>query len=190
MPASLLDRTFTADQVIAWGATLYEDESRIRRAFGPHEKVTIERALSSAAGAGRILWIIMREELLPARAIEHSAVALCRWLADRGRAAGAYIDFRSLQAIEAKVRWLKSESSEGEFRAAWRRAEDALTLVAELEDPVTTLVAGAVCRLCRERPPTVVTGIYYMAYAQFPADDDVRQMVDAVAGALRAWEER
>ena len=114
----------TIDDIMSWGPCwiddLGEDEARrrIESLFDGRRSVTARDALKFDISASDRLWVVLREEMLPASLLREFACRVASDAMDRAEARGGKVDPRSRNAIAVKRRWIKGEATDQELAAA------------------------------------------------------------------------
>jgi hypothetical protein len=123
--------TCTKADLRQWGAC-YTD-AKLDAAWSKHigkPDATAIDFLRADLPASDVLWVVLREELIPAPALHELA---CRFAEHAIRLSGVVPDPRSIAAIEAKRAWLRGEISNAQLAAARDAAWDAAWNVAWAE---------------------------------------------------------
>jgi hypothetical protein len=107
-----------------------------RKAFGRKKSVTpLEFAQCSHPKKDDLLWVLLREEVIPANALHELACKFAEGALRAERAAGLEPHPNSWAAIETKRRWLRGEATDEELaaaeEAAWAAARTAAWAAAE-----------------------------------------------------------
>jgi hypothetical protein len=162
----------TIEQVMSW-EPCYPQE-RVEELFAGREVLTIEDVFNLDIPAEHKLWVLLREELIPAPVLHEFA---CR-VAEQTLALLTNPDPRSVAAIAAKRAWLKGEITAEQLRearqAAWTAAEFSAITAAwpavrfaayYAADTAASAVARATARSAAE-----VTTIVAVMFADESAD--------------------
>jgi len=160
---SLLDTTILFKDLLAYGAAQLYSESHLRKCFGARAQITVDEALRSKAGVSRVLFLVLRPEIVPHKAMHDLAVESCQKFLDRLEGDGVYLDFRLRGLLEAKTRWANEEISMGALAAAQHAAQRIQHDVASHPDERTRLATLAVNCALRDDAALAVKQVYYTA---------------------------
>jgi hypothetical protein len=109
------------EQVMGWGPCCAYSLERVTEIFTDRETLTIVDVLSLPIPVNARLWVLLREELIPAPTLHEFA---CRCAEQALHYAGS-ADPRSVAAIAAKRAWLRGEIGDQDLAAARAAARDA-----------------------------------------------------------------
>ena len=158
---SLLDRSIRYDEMISYGAAQLYPEPQLRKWFGPRESITVHEALKSKAGVSRVLFLLMRPQIVPDKVMHRIAIAACRMFLDRLAADGVYLDFRLRGFLCTKERWINEEISLGALSTAQRAVQQLKQDLAEHPDPQTRLAVYAVSYAIQDDAALAVKQVFY-----------------------------
>jgi hypothetical protein len=101
-------------------------------AFGKRQSVTpLEFAECSHPKKDDLLWVLLREEVIPANALHELACKFAEGALLKEREAGREPDPRSWEAIATKRRWIAGDATDADLEAAWAAAWAAARAEAE-----------------------------------------------------------
>ena len=106
--------TITRDQISLW-LSWYSREEVLRLLKGKTE-LTIAEILTSDISAEDKLWLLLREEILPARTLHEFAL----WCAETALTKANVTDEVYWNAFRIKRLWLNGEATNEELEAAWK----------------------------------------------------------------------
>ena len=177
----------TRDLLRLWGACY--DDARIDELVPEAGLTPLEIALDNVPVEDR-LWVLLREELIPARDLRLLA---CGWAEAACKAAG-WNDERSLAAIAVGWRHAVGEATEDELAAAWTEAWLSARSARSARSSVRSLWAAALsARSVAEAPAreaawwSAKSSALSMALAEA---DRVAALVEEAAAEVSAWAEQ
>ena len=116
----MLNKTITIDQVMSW-EPCYDREKVLRLSRGKTELTVGEIIDLRFVPAKDKLWLLLREEIIPARTLHEFAL----WCAETALTKANVTDERSWNALNVKRLWLDGKATTEELDAAWNAARDA-----------------------------------------------------------------
>jgi|GEM_PF-6578314 len=174
-------------QIVKWGAFGLYDENKVRAWWGERNELTASELLGKDIPLSRILWVILRDEVVSPAVVHRAALDSAESLLERELADGTYVDLRSSYALRIKRRWLEGQASLGELRHAQRRAAAAAADVAELGDDRARHIATLVSQASSEDSATAFRKQFYTATQRLGQDDHGqlmrRNLIEALAGS-------
>ena len=119
----------TVDTILSWNPCWLNEpdgEARVRAALAPlGDEITALGVLGLDISAEDRLWVVLREELIPARTLRLFACDCARRALERERSAGREPDPRSWTAVEVAERYARGEATEDDLAAARAAARAA-----------------------------------------------------------------
>lgn len=158
---NLLERSIRYEEMIAYGAAQLYQEPQLRKWFGPRESITVLEALKSQVGLSKVMFLVMRPQIIPERVMHHVAVAACQMFLDRLAADGVYLDFRLPKYLGAKERWISKEIGPGALSTTQRAMEQLKRVLAEHPDLRARFAAHAVSCAIQDDAALAVKQIFY-----------------------------
>jgi hypothetical protein len=116
----MLNKLITIDQVMSW-EPCYDREKILRLSRGKTEMTIGEIIDLRFVPAEDKLWLLLREEIIPARTLHEFAI----WCAETALTRANVTDERSWNALKVKRLWLDGKATSEELSAAWSAAWDA-----------------------------------------------------------------
>lgn len=120
----MLNKLITLDQLMSW-EPCYSEEKILRLSQGKTEMTVGEILSMRFVSAEDKLWLLLREECIPARILHEFAL----WCAETALARAKVTDERSWNALRVKRLWLDGKATDKELQAArdaaWDAARDA-----------------------------------------------------------------
>lgn len=110
----MLNRTITRDQISLW-LPWYSREEVLRLLEGKTE-LTIDEIIDLNISSDDKLWLLLREELLPAKLLHEFAI----WCAETALARAKITDEVYWDALRVKRAWLAGKATDEELEAAWK----------------------------------------------------------------------
>jgi hypothetical protein len=188
--SGLLDQPITFDQLLSWDVRKHYDPEKIQRILNKRHLTVATVALAldvhAAIGACGSFWVIMREELLPARLIHRMSIDLGRTVLGYAQEHNAYIDFRTPQLLDKKELWIENALSLGDYRLAVRRAEEARMLVGELHDALASGTADVICHIGREDARSAFSTAFELAKKVVRTSEFEHRIIDDVRRRIAA----
>jgi hypothetical protein len=145
-------RNLTVDLVMSFDPCY--SRARVETLAAGRAELTPLEACDLPIPAADRLWLLLREEFLPAAALHWLACNFAEDALQAERAAGREPDARSWAAIEAKRRWLRGEVTTAELRAVCRAAMRAARAASEAAATAARAAAwagGAATRAVEEQ---------------------------------------
>ena len=115
----------TIDLVMSWNPCKEYTLERVEELFAGREALTPQEVAALDIPAADKLWVLLREEIIPAEVLHELACKFAERPLLRERDAGREPDPRSWKAIEAKRAWLRGEINDEELEVARSAAWDA-----------------------------------------------------------------
>jgi len=134
------------------------NEKYIREMFGRRKYLT----------ALEILWVVLREEMIPAPILHEFACWCAEWALKRERKAGREPDKRSWDAIRVKRAWLCGAATNEELAEAEAEAEAAEALAEARAAAVAAALAAAPAL---EEDPAAMAAIWAARAARATVED-------------------
>ena len=181
---NMLDKDYSYDDLVRWGALQLYGETQVRGWFGPRPRKTISDTLALPAPPSIVFWAVMRPELLDERLLHGLAVDLALAVLARIRNDGRYIDFRSERVLATKRAWVLEQISLGELSSAVLSAERARIDVAELPDETVWLGAKAAVQASGADGRVAFSDVYYTALEHDASVSNARAILDGVKASL------
>ncbi len=116
----MLNKVITIDQVMSW-EPCYDREKILRLSRGKTELTVGEIIDLRFVPAEDKLWILLREECIPAETLHEFAL----WCAETALTKANVTDERSWNALKVKRLWLDGKATDKELDAAMDAARDA-----------------------------------------------------------------
>lgn len=158
---SLLKVSIRYEEMIAYGAAELYPECHLRQWFGWRESLTVEEALQSQAGTNRVLFLIMRPNIVPSPVMHRIAVGACRLFLNRLEKEEVYLDFRLRSLLDTKENWIDGAIGSSELRVAQESAQRVQNTVSTHPDPRARLAAYAVTCALQNDAALAVKQVYY-----------------------------
>lgn len=158
---NLLHVSIRYEEMIAYGAAELYPECYLRHWFGRRDSLTVEEALTSQAGINRILFLIMRDAIVPSPIMHRIAVGACRLFLDRLEKDDVYLDFRLRGLLETKERWIEGAAGYAELRAAQESAQRVQNTVFTHPDPRARQAAYTVACALQNDGALAVKQVFY-----------------------------
>ena len=158
---SLLDISIRYEEMIAYGAAELYPECYLRNWFGRRESLTVEEAFTSQAGINRVLFLIMRPNIVPTPVMHRIAVGACRFFLERLAKDDVYLDFRLSDLLDIKERWIDGGIGHAELRAAQEAAQRVQNTVSTHPDPRARHAAYAVTCALQNDGALAVKQVFY-----------------------------
>jgi len=106
--------TITRDQVLSWLPWYTREE--VLQLFGSKTELTIDEIINSNISSEDKLWVLLREELLPAKLLHEFAL----WCAETALTRAKITDEVFWDALKVKRAWLAGKATDDELNAAWK----------------------------------------------------------------------
>lgn len=116
----MLNKTITLEQVMSW-KPCYDREKILRLSRGKTEMTIGEIIDLRFVPAEDKLWLLLKEEIIPARTLHEFAI----WCAETALNRAKVTDERSWNALKVKRLWLDGKATDKELAAAMYTAWDA-----------------------------------------------------------------
>jgi hypothetical protein len=158
---SVLTQTISFSRIVSWGASKLYKESVLRGFWGKKEELTVEELLKKDAALSRILWVVIRKEILPEKKVHQAALESALFFIGTLKKEGVYVDIRSEYALGVKQTWINGGISLGALKDAQRRAKAAQADAAELGDEKARLAAHIVVTAMHENMYQAFVNLHY-----------------------------
>jgi hypothetical protein len=182
---NLLDRSYSYDDLVLWGATRIYSEEMVRNWAGPNQRLTVRETLVLPVSPSIIFWALMRPELVEENLMHGLAVDLAETVLAELRRQGVYIDFRSSRLLECCRAWLTGSKTVGERDVAVLKAEQARVDVSELDDPRVWLGAKIAVQAGGIDGRESFRNVFYTALDFDPSMRHTRGIMAGVAETLK-----
>ena len=112
----------TPELILSWGPCDKYGRAAITKLFGRRKRATVEDILRAPVPVEDAFWVVLREELISAKALRLFAVACANRALQRERKAGREPDQRLWDAVKTSRRYAMGKASVEELSAAWDAA--------------------------------------------------------------------
>lgn len=106
--------TITRDQVSSW--LPWYSREKVLQLFGGKTELTVAEIIDLDVSSEDKLWVLLREEALPARLLHEFAL----WCAETALARAKITDKVFWDALKTKQLWLEDKATDKELEAAWK----------------------------------------------------------------------
>ena len=110
--------TITTKMIMSWGPCAKYTRAKISKLIGKG-KTPQEICDNTVIPAADTLWVLLHEDIIPAKELHELACTFAERALKRERKAGREPDKRSWDAIKAKRLWLNGKITDEELAAAW-----------------------------------------------------------------------